>query len=58
MTKTFLAGWLTVCMALGFALTPERAAAASETSGNAGAAVHHLKQGEEMLTRLKNGLTV
>ena len=58
MTKTLLAGWLTVCMALGFALTPERAAAASETSGNAGAAVHHLKQGEEMLTRLKNGLTV
>lgn len=58
MTKTFLAGWLTVCMALGFALTPDRAAAASGTSGNAGAAVHHLKQGEEMLTRLKNGLTV
>lgn len=59
MTKTFLAGWLAVCMALGVAAAPERAAAASETSGKTGvAAVQQLKQGEEMLTRLKNGLTV
>ena len=56
MTKVFLAGWLAVCMALGVVAAPERAAAATETSGGAG--VQRLKQGEEMLTRLKNGLTV
>ena len=56
MTKALLAGWLAVCMALGFMTTPARAAAATGTSG--AAAVQQLKQGEEMLTRLKNGLTV
>ena len=55
MTKALLAGWLAVCMALGFMTTPARAAATG-TSG--AAAVQQLKQGEEMLTRLKNGLTV
>ena len=59
MTRYFLTGWLTVCLAYGLLAMPLQAAAASETSGNAGAAaVQQLKQGEEMLTRLKNGLTV
>lgn len=57
MTKLFLSGWLAVCMAFGL-VTAVGAADASGTPDAADGAVRHLKQGEEMLTRLKNGLTV
>lgn len=55
MTKTFVAGWLTAfCLTVGLVAPSSHAAAAPAETPR----VQPLKQGDEMLTRLKNGLTV
>lgn len=53
MTRRMVAGWLAgLCLTLGLAVSPSHAAPAAAPQPQ------QMKQGEEMLTRLKNGLTV